>query len=218
MSQMLNSTFDVDIAELPEREAERLDAIDEANRLKELKGLQGIARTLFGVAMLAHETEKKQHTASEGTALECGRAFLAVKAVTKHREFSEWLKEFGPGRNRINYCIRLARIDGGLPCKATELAPYREAIKELRVQIQWLYGFAQDGDSPNALKLLANLNANLWKFYEANFVPGGRKNWLGKKLKKKMPTDLRIEGETPTPEQAKASYAAAQAAILEAIN
>jgi hypothetical protein len=220
VSQMLNSTSNVDIAELPEREAERLDAIDEANRLAEVKRLQEEAGRLARLDDDAYVAEGKLHEKSEATALECGRAFLALMAKMHHGEFTDWYrsKVGKKHRNRINYCIRLARIDAGLACRATELVPYRVAIKQLHTNIRWLYGFAQDGDSANALKLLATLNADLWKFYEANFLHGGRKNWLGKKLKKKMPPDLQIEGETPTPEQAKAFYAAAQAAIVEAIN
>ena len=188
----MNSTFDVDIAELPVREAERLDAIDEANRLKEVERLKEEVTRLARLDDDAYVAEGKLHERSEATALECGRAFLALKAKMHHGEFTEWYRrKVGKKyRNRINYCIRLARIDAGLACKSTELVPYRAAIKELHAHIRWLYGFAQDGDAPNALKLLNKLNADLWKFYEANFVQGGPKNWLGKKLKKKMPFDL----------------------------
>lgn len=220
MSQKLNSTFEVDIAELPEREAERLDAIDEANRLAEVKRLKEEAGRLARLDDDAYVAEGKLHEKSEATALECGRAFLALKAKMHHGEFTDWYRTYVPKshRNRINYCIRLARIDAGLSCKATEQLPYRAAIKQLHTNIRLLYGFAQDGDSPNALKLLARLNADLWKFYEASFLHGGRKNWLGKKLKKKTPAELQIEGETPTPEQARASYAAAMEAVVETIN
>src|SRR5579863_8559790 len=104
----------------------------------EIQTLKDAAYTAFVADSKAYEKENRDHAAAEKTAVECGRAFLKVMENLKRGEFTKWFKRYDASRNRINYCIRVARIADGLPCKATNPPAYKAKMSELQTSLSQL--------------------------------------------------------------------------------